>query len=220
MRRIHLVVVLGMVLISGPVWADEGISKVNGHISADAGRQYGDLETVNGGVSVGDRTRTGDVESVNGGIEIGARASTGGISTVNGGVTVGAGTVVSGDIETVNGSVLVERGSQVSGGVETVNGSIGLIGTQLGKGIETVNGDITVGVDSHVGGDIRIEKSTFGFWSKPSRKPRVVIGPRAVVDGSLRFEREVALYVHRSARIGAVSGATPRPFDSDVAPQD
>ncbi|MCL1499671.1 hypothetical protein M3O40_06635 [Xanthomonas nasturtii] len=94
------------------------------------------------------------------------------------------------------------------------------MGTELGKGIETVNGDITVGVDSHVRGGIEVTKPNFGFSFQPSRKPRVVIGPDAVVDGPLRFEREVNLYVHRSAKIGAVSGATARSFDSDVAPKD
>lgn len=47
-----------------------------------------------------------------------------------------------------------------------------------------------------------------------------MIGPDAVVDGPLEFEREVSLYVHRTAKIGAVTGATARSFDSDVAPKD
>ena len=52
------------------------------------------------------------------------------------------------------------------------------------------------------------------------RKPRVIIGPNAVVDGTLVFEREVKLYVHRSAHIGPVTGASRDPFDTDAAPQD
>jgi hypothetical protein len=52
------------------------------------------------------------------------------------------------------------------------------------------------------------------------RKPRIVIGPNAVVDGDLVFEREVTLYVHSSARIGKVTGATAIPFDTPRAPRD
>ena len=44
--------------------------------------------------------------------------------------------------------------------------------------------------------------------------------PGAVVAGPLRFEREVDLYVHRSARIGPVTGAEPVIFDTDTAPRD
>ncbi|MCL1530748.1 hypothetical protein M3O57_10195 [Xanthomonas nasturtii] len=192
---------LALSLVCTSAWADEGISKVNGRISAEAGKTYGSLDTVNGSIEIGAGAQTNTVETVNGGIRIGDNARTGGL-------------------ETVNGSILAERGSQISGGMETVNGSIGLVGTELGKGIETVNGDITVGVDSHVRGGIEVTKPNFGFSFQPSRKPRVVIGPDAVVDGPLRFEREVNLYVHRSAKIGAVSGATARSFDSDVAPKD
>ncbi|WP_372392522.1 hypothetical protein ACCQ05_00125 [Xanthomonas sp. NCPPB 3582] len=214
------VLLLTLSLACASAWADDDISKVNGRISAEAGKVYGGLETVNGAIEVGAGAQTKDVETVNGGIQIGNGARTGDVSTVNGAISLGQKVTVSGGLETVNGSILTERGSQISGGVETVNGSIGLVGTELGKGIETVNGDITVGVDSHVRGGIQVTKPNFGFSFKPARKPRVVIGPKAVVDGPLHFEREVDLYVHRSAKIGTVSGATARSFDSDVAPKD
>jgi hypothetical protein len=47
-----------------------------------------------------------------------------------------------------------------------------------------------------------------------------VIGPGAVVEGPLVFEREVKLYVHASARTGAITGATAIRFDGAHAPQD
>lgn len=212
--------ILVLALASGSALASEDISKVNGRITAEAGHQYGDLETVNGGITIQDNATTGDAETVNGGITVNAGARTGGLSTVNGQISVAAKVVVSGGIETVNGSVFVDRGSQVSGGVETVNGSIGLVGASLGKGIETVNGDITVGVGSHVVGGIEVKKPNFNLSFKPSRKPRIIIGPNAVVEGALNFERDVTLYVHRSAKIGTVTGATAQIFDTDVAPQD
>ncbi|WP_017171992.1 hypothetical protein [Xanthomonas phaseoli] len=195
------ILLLALSLVCTSAWADEDVSKVNGRISADAGKTYGALETVNGSIEIGAGAQTKNVETVNGGIRIGDNARTGGVETVNGSITLG-------------------QKVTVSGGLETVNGSIGLVGTELGKGIETVNGDITVGVGSHVRGGIEVSKPSFGFSFQPSRKPRVVIGPDAVVDGPLHFEREVNLYVHRSAKIGAVSGATARSFDSDVAPKD
>jgi hypothetical protein len=52
------------------------------------------------------------------------------------------------------------------------------------------------------------------------KPPRIVIGPNAQVDGALVFEREVKLYVHRTAKIGAVSGTTAVRYDGDRAPGD
>src|SRR5690606_8831 len=101
-----------------------------------------------------------------------------------------------------------DQGGRVAGGVETVNGSIGLVGTEVGDDVETVNGDITIGIGSHVKGGVKVKKPSFNLSLTPPRKPRIVIGPNAVVDGPLVFEREVTLYVHASATIGTVSGAS------------
>ncbi|MCW1777734.1 hypothetical protein NB693_26050 [Pantoea ananatis] len=62
----HLAVVLALALTAGPAFAGEGISKVNGSITADAGKQYGDLETVNGSITVQSGAQVGSVETVNG----------------------------------------------------------------------------------------------------------------------------------------------------------
>ena len=123
------------------------------------------------------------------------------------------------DVETVNRSIFTDRGTTIGGNVDTVNGAIGLVGTQLAGGIETVNGDITVGIGSHVKGGIKVEKPR-GWSMKPRRDPRIIIGPNAVVEGPLVFERPVTLYVHTSARIGAVTGATAKPFSTDTAPTE
>ena len=48
----------------------------------------------------------------------------------------------------------------------------------------------------------------------------MVIGPDAEVSGPMEFRREVSLYVHRTARIGQVTGAEPVRFETETAPQD
>ena len=198
------------------------IDKVNGSITAEAGQFYGDLSTVNGGIDLQRGAKVEDVETVNGGIEAGDEVVARSVSTVNGGIRFGQRAQVDGDVETVNGGIFFDRGSNVRRGVSTVNGGIGLVDTDLGGGIETVNGDITVGVGSHVKGGIRVEKPT-GNWGlrmgKP-KMPRIVIGPNAVVEGNLVFEREVTLHVHQSARIGNVSGATAQRYSTATPPQD
>lgn len=199
------------------------IDKVNSSITAEAGQAYGDLSTVNGGIRIEARAFVEDAETVNGSIRADEDVHSGSLSTVNGGIHVGERAQVNGEIETVNGGIFVDRGGKVSRGISTVNGAIGLVDTDLGGGIETVNGDITVGIGSHVKGGIHVEKPNKG-WSgfrmgKP-KFPRIVIGPNAVVEGPLVFEREVKLYVHASARIGDLSGATAVRYEGTSPPRD
>ena len=226
MRPVHprssIAMALLLALAASPVLAQESIDKVNGSITAESGQQYGDLETVNGSVTIEDNARTGDASTVNGSIKVGDGAAVGGLETVNGSIRTGKRLRASGDIETVNGSVFVDRGGSLED-VSTVNGSIGLVDSDLSGGIETVSGDITVGAGSHVKGGIKVEKPS-GNWSPISfgkrKPPRIIIGPNAVVEGPLVFEREVKLYVHDTAKVGKVTGATAVAYSGDRAPAD
>ena len=107
--------------------------------------------------------------------------------------------------------------------VTLVNGAI-TVGTDSSTGtLETVNGDITVGIGSHVRGGIIVEKpdNTWFPFSFGKRDPqRIVIAQDARVDGALVFEREVKLYVHSTAEIGPVTGATAVRYEGDTAPRD
>ncbi|AWH16157.1 hypothetical protein C1922_01870 [Stenotrophomonas sp. ZAC14D2_NAIMI4_7] len=220
MKTHSIPLLLGLLLAAAPLAAQENISKVNGSIGADPGQRYGKLDTVNGSIRVGEGVETGSIDTVNGGVTVADRARTGSIETVNGGVRLGREVIAHGDVSTVNGSIFSDAGSQIEGGVETVNGGIGLVSSRVRKDVETVNGDITVGIGSQVSGGVHVRKPNFSVSLTTSRKPRIIIGPNAVVSGPLEFEREVVLYVHRSARIGPVTGADAIPFDTDTAPAD
>jgi DUF4097 and DUF4098 domain-containing protein YvlB len=219
--RAHVLTLgLALLLATTPALASEDISKVNGSIEAQAGQVYGDLDTVNGSIRIHAGAQAREASTVNGSITVDAKAQVGSLDTVNGAIRVGTDVRISGDVDTVNGSIFIDSGSVVSGDVETVNGAIGLVRTQLGGSVETVNGDITIGVGSHVKGGIKVQRPGGWFNTSSKRKPRVVIGPQAVVEGSLVFEREVQLYVHRSARTGTIRGAQAISFDTDTAPRD
>lgn len=222
MTRARLAFLLALALNAPLAYAQQDIDKVNGSITAEAGQAYGDLGTVNGSINIETGATARDAETVNGSIKVGDNAHTGDLSTVNGSIRIGSGLQSSGDIETVNGSVFVGRGGRLSG-VSTVNGSIGLVDSDLSGGIETVNGDITVGAGSHVKGGIKVEKPTSNWMPiniGKRKPPRIIIGPNAVVEGALVFEREVKLYVHQSARVGSITGATAVRYSGDRAPAD
>ena len=212
---------LALALSASTAFAQQDVSKVNGSITAEAGQAYGDLETVNGSIRIGAGATVDDASTVNGSINVGEKATTSSLETVNGSIRLERNVTVNGSLETVNGAIFVDRGGKVKEGVETVNGSIGLVATHVGGDVETVRGNITVGIDSHVAGGLRVEKST-GFFNNNRNKnpPRIVIGPNAVVQGPLVFERPVVLYVHRTAKIGPVTGAKAQSFDGDTAPKE
>lgn len=220
MKHLPLSLLLALALPCAPALASDDISKVNGSIRASSGQAYGDLETVNGSINVDEGVVTREVQTVNGSVQVGDRARTTGVSTVNGNVRIGRGVMAAGNVETVNGSIFVDRGSEIEGNVETVNGGIGLVEVRLLGSIDTVTGDVTVGVGSQVEGGIRVKKPSFSQSLTVGRKPRVIVGPNAAVNGSLQFDREVTLYVHRSAHVGPVTGAQAIVFDTDAAPQD
>lgn len=227
MKQFRSLLCTGLLLLSTTTFAAPqahgtlaDIDKVNGGITAEATQAYGDLSTVNGGIDLQRNSRAKDVDTVNGGIQAADDVAVDDVSTVNGGIRFGRNARIEGDAETVNGGIFIDRGGRVRGGISTVNGGIGIVGTSVEGRIETVNGDITVGADSSVKGGIKVEKnqgSAFSLFGK-RKIPRIVIGPNAVVEGPLVFEREVTLYVHASARIGSVSGATAQRYAGDTPP--
>ena len=199
MKRLFLLLLLST---TAPLaMASEDISKVNGSIQTQAGTTYGDLETVNGSIQLAAGVQANSVETVNGSVRIEDNVQAHSIETVNGAIRGGRNLVLTHGLDTVNGGIYVDRGSRIGGD------------------IETVNGDITVGIDSVVKGGIKVNRPSFGISLTAPRKPRIVIGPNAVVEGQLIFEREVTLLVHDSAKIGPVTGATPQRFDSETAPR-
>jgi DUF4097 and DUF4098 domain-containing protein YvlB len=196
----------------------DGGETINGSVSVPAGTHSGNIGTVNGEVEVAENAVVEKIHDVNGPIEIGAHASAASVVAVNGKVSLGEGAHVQTDIETVNGSITLHPGAEVGGGVRNVNGHILLDGAHVGGGLRTTSGDIDVRGASRVDGGLTVEKSGGWFTSTDTRRPRIVIGPGAVVNGELRFEREVQLYVSDSANIGTVTGATPVKFSGETPP--
>lgn len=210
-KPVFLAALISICFASAAVAASGDIDKVNGSIQIESGQTAGSLETVNGSIRLADGATATKASTVNGSIELGANTRINELETVNGAIRIGAAGKVSGALSTVNGSITLAKGAEVSGHVSNVNGRIALDAAHAGAGIETVDGDMEIGADSRVEGGILVDKSN-SWFRFTSRKPRVVIGPRAVVQGTLEFRREVDLFVSDSATIGPVTGATAQKF--------
>lgn len=216
-RSAALTVLVSLLL---PLWA---CASVNKSITIDAGETSDGATTVNGKISVGaGATVTGDVTSVNGSIRIDEGATVTGaetvngslrladkvrshsLSTVNGSIEVASDATVAGAVTAVNGRITIGGGSKVQNDLGNVNGEIELRGSEVGGDVSTVTGDIELADGAVIMGDLIVEKP--GGWNSSKRKPRVVIGPGSRVEGVIRLEREVKLYISESAEVGGVEG--------------
>ena len=198
-----------------------GDHAINGSIHVPAGAPGGDVSTINGSIRADDDARFAGGHTVNGNISLGQHATAVSLTTVNGGISLGDGAHVTETVTTVNGTLALHPGAQVGGRLANVNGTIILFpGATVDGGITTVNGNIDIGATSHVRGGIIVHKPSTGLfhWWSESDKPRVVVGPGAVVEGTLQFDRAVRLYVSDTATIGPVTGATPVRFTGDHPP--
>jgi DUF4097 and DUF4098 domain-containing protein YvlB len=191
-------------------------NKINGSVHVPAGKPAADARTVNGAIHVDENATINAAGTVNGSIHLGAHSSATSLATVNGAVSLGAGAHVSGSVASVNSDLTLADSAEVLGGLSNVNGKISLTAAHVTGGIKTVNGSMNIMGASRVEGGVLVEKSSGGLFL--SEDPVIVIGPGAIVQGELRFERKVRLYVSDRATIGAVTGATAIPFTGDSPP--
>jgi hypothetical protein len=194
----------------------DGSSKVNGSVHIPAGKAADAATTVNGSIHIDDSAAVTSATTVNGSVRLGEHATAMSLKTVNGAISVGAGAHVSENAASVNGELILADGAEVAGHLTNVNGKIGLTAAHVAGGIKTVNGSISIMGNSRVEGGIMVDKPS-GFTFNSS-DPVIIIGPGAVVQGDLRFERKVKLYVSDKATIGTVIGATPVPFSGEIPP--
>ena len=198
--------------------SSDASSRINGSVHVPAGREAGTADTINGNIDIDANASVTAAKTVNGTIALGAHATADSLVTVNGEIKVGAGAHVSGGLESKNGGINVGDGAVVGGSLENVNGDIRLSAARVDGGIITVNGNIDIRGGSNVQRGIHMKKVEHGSLHSQARVPRIVIGPGATVNGELRFEREVNLYVSNRASVGSVTGATAIPFSGDLPP--
>jgi len=196
---------------------DDSYNTVNGSVHILAGKPAERVSTVNGSIKIDEAATADSVGTVNGSINLGARATAKSLTTVNGSIKVNEGAHAS-YVKSVNGALTINEGAEVSDSLTTVNGKIGVYGGHIGGRIRTEEGDISILGSAHVQGGILVEKPSGFRMSFRSTDPTIIIGPGAEVQGELRFERKVNLYVSDHATIGAVTGATAVTFSGDKPP--
>jgi predicted acyltransferase (DUF342 family) len=183
----------------------DGASTVNGKVSVGAGATVtGEVSSVNGSIRIDEGATVANAETVNGALRVADKVRSRSLSTVNGSIEVAEDVVVDGGVSAVNGRITVGGGSKVANNLGNVNGDIELEGSEIGGDVSTVSGDIELAEGAVVMGDVVVEKPS--GWNNNKRTPRVVIGPGSRVEGVIRLEREVKLYISESAEVGGVEG--------------
>ena len=212
-----LTVMLALSACGGSSDGDES-TKINGSIHVPAGKPPGAVATVNGSIHIDDNAAVTSATTVNGSVHLGVHAAATSLSSVNGSIVLGTGAHASGSASSVNGELTLEDGAEILGSLSNVNGKIALTAAHVGGGIKTVNASMNITGASHVEGGILVEKPSSELVRLVHDVPRIVIGPGATVQGELRFERPVQLFVSDKATIGTVTGATPIPFTGETPP--
>ena len=180
-------------------------ASINKSITIGAGATVtGDVSSVNGSIRIEEGATVADAETVNGGLRVADRVRSRNLSTVNGAIDVARDVVVDGEVSAVNGRITIGGGSKVANDLGNVNGKIEIAGSEVGGDVSTVSGDIELAEGAVVMGDLVVEKP--GSRDTNKRTPRVVIGPGSRVEGVIRLEREVKLYISESAEVGGVEG--------------
>ncbi len=188
------------------------VSDVNRTIVIKEGESVNNVDSVNGRVVIENGASARMIVSVNGRVVIdGAQARISNVETVNGRISAESGGVVSGTVEAINGNVDFTKVT-VGESIKTSNGDILLFGVSVGANVETRNGDIRL-ENSVVENDLIIyERRISGLWDVFDwdwTKQEVIVGPDSEIKGTLLAGDEITLYVHETALINNIVGATP-----------
>lgn len=185
-----------------------GESSVNGSITVgDNATVTGELSTVNGSIRVGRGSVIESADTVNGTVRIGASVKAENLETVNGAIKIGDLVEVRGNVTAVNGSISLDEGSSVGNDISNVNGDISLSASRVGRDVTTVNGDVELSDGAVIARDLIVEEPRGISWGGKNRKPpKVIIGPGCRVEGLIRLERKVRLYISDTAEVGGVEG--------------
>ena len=183
-----------------------GASSVNGSITVgDKATVTGELSTVNGSIRIGEDTSIEDATTVNGSLRISSNSKSEDLETVNGGIKIAEQVEVDGEVTTVNGKISLGKGSSVARSLSNINGEITLTASTVGGDVSTVNGDVSVMEGAVIKGDLTVERPG-GSRNHNSNKPTIIIGPGSRVEGVIRLEHKVELYISESAKVGGVEG--------------
>lgn len=193
-----------------------GKGTINGDISIGSGAVVdGDMSTINGDVHAATGAHVGKLTTVNGDISVDHDARTGELTDVNGNIQLGQHVAANGNVTTVNGDIQTGNGAHIQGDITDVNGNIALCAVKAEGDLRFVNGTLLIKTGSEIKGSVIAKKPKFDS-SDELHEPVMIVGPHAIVDGSITFERPGKLYLSDSAVIHAVNGVTPEKFSGTV----
>ena len=210
--------ILGMSAACNRAGDGTATSRVMGDIDVAAGQHSGDVSTVNGSIRIRENAVVATAHTVNGSISLDSHASAAELKTVNGSIRLEPRARVSGNVNTVNGGLSLADGAEVDGQLGNVNGRIRVAAARVGGGVDTVSGGIELGPGASVEGGLHVHENHSLLSSLGGDVPRIVVGPRSRVGGTLNFEHKVLLYVSDQATIGPVQGATVVKFSGERPP--
>jgi hypothetical protein len=209
MRTLRISVLSSFCLVAATLFSSGCATVADDYRIADGSEQDRGYTSVAGNVEVGKSARIGKAKTVSGNIEIGEQSRTGSLSSVAGRIRVGANSQVGGSIKTVAGDIEIARGCTITGDVGTVAGRVAVTDSVV-KGDVTMNSGKLDLMRSRIGGALRIERTD----DEDADAAEVNVGADSEV-GKVTVEKggRVHLRVHRSAKVGPITGAVAEYYD-------
>lgn len=167
--------------------------------------------SVAGDIDIGRRAAVRNVDTVAGDIEIGDGTHVASVDSVAGDVRLGEHVTVDKSVETVAGDIEIGAGCTIGGSVESVAGDISIMNSVVKGDVIARAGDLET-ERSRIGGVLRVKHVK--DKDADLHPPRITVGPGMEVTEIIVDERTtVRLKIHRSAKVGKVTGATAEYYD-------
>ncbi len=195
--------------LASAVLCATGCSIAAGYRVPDGLTKHRSYTSIAGDVEVGRDATIRSARTVAGNIEVHEGGRTGNLTTVAGRVRLEARVRVEGSIKTVAGDIELGEGCTVTGDITTVVGHITMAGGEIQGGVTVENGRLEI-TRTRVTGTIRVKHSN----RDNAETPELTIGSGAEV-GALVVDEgtDVRLRIHRTAKVGSITGAEVEYFD-------
>ncbi|HYC72062.1 MAG TPA: polymer-forming cytoskeletal protein [Opitutaceae bacterium] len=177
---------------------------------SDKSRSY---SSIAGDIDVGRQGSIRNAKTIAGDIDIRERTRVGSLSSIAGSIRLAEEVRVAGSIKTVAGDVDLAEGCTVAGDISTVAGHVRLDGSEVIGDVTVSRGKLDL-VRTRVGGTVHIRKFKRAGSDPDAEPAEVTIGPASTVKEVVAEKNAfVRVRIHRTAKVGTVTGIAPEYFD-------
>ncbi len=180
-----------------------------GYRIPDSSTRSRSYSSIAGEIDVGRQASIRNAKTIAGEINIGEGSRVRGLDSIAGRIQLASGVTIEGSIKTIAGNIKVGRGCTVGGSIETVAGHISVEDSVVKGDVVLRHGELDL-VRTRVMGVVRLKR----HHDNDADTAEITIGPDSEVKEVVVDDKTpVHLRIHRSAKVGPVTGAAAEYYD-------